>query len=98
MIPDSDPYSGLHVLGAVTEEWGDFETGLWPWAFGKADGPPGDYTLTLWVGNDMCCYSRWMPEESPGLRFCELQVTTTGEGQTIRVNNITSHGGHCDTP
>ena len=91
VIPDSYPYSGLHVLGEVNDEWGDLETGLWPWAFGTADIPPGDYTLTLWIGKDFCCYSRWMPASSPGLRFCEMEVTMTGEGQIIRVGDIPYH-------
>lgn len=90
-IADSDPYSGVHVLGEVSEEWGNPDTGLWPWPSGVAEIPPGDYTLQLWVGKDFCCYNRWVPADTPGLRFCEVQVTITGQDQTIRVENIPYH-------
>ncbi len=84
---DSDPYSGLHVLGMVDEEPGD-RSGLWPWAYGEASIPAGEYTLWLFLGRDYCCYSRWVPADTPDLRGCELSVTMAGQAQTIRVSEF----------
>ena len=95
---DADPFSTSQTLGEVTEVWPeDPNDGLWPWATGKASVPEGDYSLWLWTGKDYCCYSRWMPAESPGLRGCELRVSTTGQDQTIYVKDIPDDGGPCTT-
>jgi hypothetical protein len=88
---NSDPFSDVQVLGHVDEEWGE-APGLWPWAFGVAEVPAGDYTLRLAIGTDFCCYSRWMPAETPDLRICDLRVTTTGEDQVIRITGIPLRG------
>jgi hypothetical protein len=95
---DADPFSSSETLGDVTEAWAkDPSDGQWPWPSGTATIPAGDYSLQLWTGKDYCCYSRWVPAASPGLRFCELRVTTTGQDQTIYVKDIPSDGGPCPT-
>lgn len=86
VMVDSDPHSDTHVLGNVSNEWGD--TGMWPWASGEANIPAGDYTLHLWVGKDYCCYGRWVPALTADLHGCELPITTTGKNQIIRVTDI----------
>jgi hypothetical protein len=82
------------VTEALPEDWSD---GMWPWPTGTARVPAGDYTLWLWTGKDYCCYSRWVPAASPGLRFCELRVSTTGQDQTVYVTDIPSDDGPCPT-
>lgn len=95
---DADPFSTSQPLGEVTEAWAEEPSdGMWPWPAGTARVPAGDYSLQLWTGKDYCCYSRWMPAASPGLRGCELRVSTTGQDQTIYVTDILSDGGPCPT-
>ena len=95
---DADPFSASQTLGEVTEEdTAQWDDGLWPWPTGTASVPAGDYVLALWTGKDYCCYSRWAPAASPGLRGCELQVATTGQAQTIYVTDIPSEDGPCPT-
>lgn len=95
---DADPFSTSQPLGEVTEaspeDWND---GMWPWPTGTARVPDGDYTLRLFTGKDYCCYSRWVPAAIPGLRDCELRVSTTGQDQTIYVTDIPYDGGPCTT-
>ena len=86
---DSDPFSDVQVLGNVDEEWGDAdEDELWPWPTGEMTIPAGTYTLRLASGADYCCYSRWMPAATPGLRLCDVTVTTTGDDQVILITEI----------
>ena len=95
---DADSLSTSQTFGEVTEAWPeDPSEGLWPWPTGTASVPAGDYTLWLWTGKDYCCYSRWVPAATPGLRFCELRVSTTGQDQTIHVTDIPSDDGPCPT-
>ena len=95
---DADSLSTSQTFGEVTEAWPeDPSEGLWPWPTGTASVPAGDYTLWLWTGKDYCCYSRWVPAATPGLRFCELRVSTTGQDQTIYVTDIPSDAGPCPT-
>ncbi len=95
---DADPFSTSQPLGDVAQEWAkDSDDALWPWPSGTAMVPAGDYSLTLWTGKDYCCYSRWVPADSPGLRFCELSVSLTGHDQTIYIADVPAHGGPCPT-
>jgi hypothetical protein len=95
---DADPFWTSQALGEVTDGWAeDPSDGLWPWPTGTASVPAGDYSLWLWTGKDYCCYSRWAPAASPGLRGCELRVSTTGRDQTIYVKDIPLDGGPCTT-
>lgn len=95
---DADPFWTSQTLGNVADEWADdMSDGLWPWPTGTATVPAGDYSLWLWTGTDYCCYSRWAPAASPGLRGCELRVSTTGQDQTIYVRDIPDDGGPCTT-
>jgi len=95
---DADPFSTTQTLGDVAEAWSDDPSdGQWPWPSGTATIPAGDYSLWLFTGTDYCCYSRWMPAGSPGLRGCELRVSTTGQDQTIYVKDIPHDEGPCTT-
>lgn len=95
---DTDSFATSQPLGNVVEEWPDDPSdGLWPWPTGTARVPAGDYGLWLWTGKDHCCYSRWAPAASPGLRGCELRVSTTGRDQTIYIKDIPSDFGPCTT-
>lgn len=95
---DADLFSATLALGDVRDAWSDDpRDGQWPWPSGTAAIPAGDYSLQLWTGKDFCCYSRWMPAASPGLRGCELRVSTTGQDQTIYVKDIPLDGGPCTT-
>ncbi len=91
---DSDPFSTAQVLGNVSDMAPD--DGSWPWATGVAHLPAGSYTLRLVVGTDFCCYSRWMPAETADLQLCEVDITTTGEDQTVRISEIPERG-RCGT-
>jgi len=94
---DSDPFSTSQVLGVVESDFPeDLGSGMWPWASGEAEIPAGDYTLWLWTGTNYCCYSRWMPADTPDLRGCEFRVSTSGEDQTIYIKDIPD-GGPCTT-
>lgn len=90
---DANPFATSAILGVVEAELpDDHGSEPWPWDTGEpAQIPAGDYTLWLWTGTDMCCYSRWVPA-SPGLRGCEFHVTTTGEDQTIYIDDIPLRG------
>ena len=97
-IVDTEPFSATQTLGDVAEAWPDDPSdGQWPWPSGTATIPAGDYSLWLWTGTGYCCYSRWMPADNPGLRGCELRVSTTGQDQTIYVKDIPHDEGPCTT-
>jgi hypothetical protein len=92
---DSDPFTQQQLLGNVPEQWPEPinpETAMgWPWPRGVADVPPGDYTLMLWAAKDnFCCYSQWIPAQTPGLTHCQLGVTTTGEPKTITIKGLSN--------
>jgi hypothetical protein len=90
---DADPFSTSQVLGVVESAFPeDPSSGMWPWASGEAEIPAGDYTLWLWTGTDYCCYNRWKPADTPGLRGCEFQVSASGEDQTIHIKDIPDEG------
>lgn len=93
---DADPFSTSVTLGNVDADWGE-GAGMWPWASGVATVPAGEYSLQLWSGTDYCCYSRWMPAATPGLRGCEMTVKTTGHDQTIRIAGF-SDDYRCEVP
>lgn len=101
---DSDPFTQLVVLGNVAEQWPaqlDPGTGMgWPWPTGVADVPPGDYTLAVWMAEDnFCCFSRWVPADTPGLTGCQVRVTATGEPRTITVDRLSGdYQGPCTSP
>jgi hypothetical protein len=95
VTPIDDPFTQQQVLGNVREQWPEPinpETGMgWPWPRGVAHVPPGDYTLMLWAAKDnFCCYSRWVPAQTPGLTGCQLGITATGEPQTITIKGLSS--------
>jgi hypothetical protein len=95
---DSDPFTQQHVLGNVPAEFPDEADPMgWPWPTGVANVPPGHYTLKLWAGKDnFCCYSRWMP--AGALTHCQVEVTATGEPQTITITGVSnSFVGICTT-
>jgi hypothetical protein len=95
---DADPFATSQVLGEVEEAFpSDPGEGMWPWASGEAKIPAGEYTLWLSAGEDLCCYSRWVPAGSPGFRSCELRITTTGQDQIVHIADIPSDGGPCLT-
>jgi hypothetical protein len=95
---DSDPFSVSQVLGDVDDQWpADTDVGLWPWPSGTALIGPGDYTLYVWSGTDYCCYSRWMPAETPNLRGCEYHLAATGTNTTIRIAGFPDEFGPCVT-
>ena len=95
---DDDPFATSQVLGAVDDEFpSDSSGGMWPWASGEAKIPAGEYTLWLSAGEDLCCYNRWVPAGSPGLRFCEFRIATTGQDQVVHIADIPSGGGPCVT-
>lgn len=95
---DTDPFSASLALGDVADAWSeDPSDGQWPWPSGTARIAAGDYSLQLWTGTDFCCYGRWVPAASPGLRGCELRVSTTGQDQTIYIKDIPHDGGPCTT-
>ena len=87
VVVPNDHYTASIVMGHVKEEWGDGDE-LWPWPRGKAAVPPGEYLLILAVGTDYCCYSRWAPAASPGLKTCLLPVVVGAEPVTIRIENV----------
>ena len=90
-IVDADPFSTVEVLGEVTQDWpspDEANQTEWPWATGVAKVPAGSYVLRLVIGNDYCCYSRWVPALTPGLRLCEVEISTTGEDHVVEITGI----------
>ncbi|MDH3705158.1 MAG: hypothetical protein OES57_03785 [Acidimicrobiia bacterium] len=90
VVVDADPFSHVEPLGNVSEEVDDetADSGLWPWPTGVASVPAGTYTLRVALGTDYCCYSRWVPADTPDLRLCDVEVTITGKDQTIEITDI----------
>ncbi len=82
--------SRIEALGSVSVEVSaeTMDSGLWPWPTGVASVPAGTYTLRVFIGNEYCCYNRWLPAETDGLQGCEVSITTTGEDQTIEITDI----------
>ncbi len=95
VVVDADPFSRIETLGNVSPEWGEEteESEGWPWPSGVASIPAGTYTLRVALGNDYCCYGRWLPAAAPGLRLCEGEIATTGKDEVIEITDIPAIGG-----
>jgi hypothetical protein len=86
---DDVPYSGVTVLGEVDPAFDEPDAaGMWPWPHDVAHVAPGEYVLRVALGDEYCCYSRWVPAADPGLRLCDVPVTISGADQVIEITEI----------
>jgi hypothetical protein len=89
VVVDADPFAVTQTIASPASDQNDVDT-QFP---GVSDEPlivePGQYTIMIWIDEELGPYSRWVPADSPGLGGCRVDVTVEeGRSTSVTVDGI----------
>lgn len=89
VVVDADPFAATRTIARPASDQIDADTQFPHVSEEPLVVEPGEYTIMLWIGEELSGYSRWVPAEGPGLGGCRVDVTVEDDQSTsVTVDGI----------